>query len=204
MNTFNVQVVNASEFAAVELLSKSLKKGAAVRVVTFKETKMNKGTKNNRNELLGCVMERTTIGGWQVGTSYENSCNNAAERSGSDSQFNGKENWHTYFNDFFQVDKKTASKFYLQLQKSKKTGCSKDTDYFVNGKPATAEQEAYIKSWLPKSNKEQSSSQVEAGIDKEHERDYILIALSNIESVEQGDFTYRIEKQVEHTAEVER
>ena len=192
INKFSVQVVNANEESIVETLSQNLKKGAAVNVTTFKETTMNKGTKTNRNPFLGRVTEQTTLGGWQVGTNYSNSCQKAANRSGSDEEFEAKQSWHIYYNDFFETDKNTNMKFYLQLQKSAKSGCKTEKTYFIDGKPATEEEVNLIKEWLPKSKKNQSSSQVNAGIDEEHEREYILIALSNIQSIKQGEFNYNI------------
>jgi len=191
-NTFNVQFVNANEISVVKTLSNSLKKGASVQVVSYKETKMNKGNKNNRNPFLGRVFERTTIGGWVVGTNYSNACQNAADRSGSEETFEAKKSWHVYYNDFFETDKATGMKFYLQLQKSAKTGCKTEKVYFVDGVEATEEQVNAIEAWLPSSEKKQSSSQVEAGIDAEHERNYILVTLANIESIKQGDFTYNL------------
>lgn len=194
MNTtnFSVQFVNANEISAVEILSKNLKKGASVKVVSFKETKMNKGSKLNRNPFLGRVFEQTTIGGWVVGTNYSNSCQNAAERSGSEETFEAKKSWHVYYNDFFETDKATGMKFYLQLQKSAKTGCKMEKVYYLDGVPATDEEIAMIKEWLPKSEHQQSSSQIEAGIDAEHERQYILVTLANIKTIEQGGFTYSL------------
>lgn len=192
MKQFSVQFTSTSEILAVEALSKSLKKGASVRVTSLKETKMNKGRGANTNPFIGRVMERTTIGGWVVGTNYARSCQNAAERSGSDEQFEGKSNWHTRYNDFFETDKATGKKFYLQLQKSAKSGCKTEKMYFVDGKPATDAEVKEISVWLPKKNNTQSSSQVEAGINEEYQRDYILVTLSNIDTIEQGEFKYQL------------
>lgn len=191
---FSVQFVNANELAAVEMLSTSLKKGAAVQVTSYKETKMNKGRGANTNPFLGRVFERTIIGGWQVGTNYDRSCQNAAERSGSDETFEAKKSWHTYFNDFFEIDKSTHTKYYLQLQSSKNSGTKTTKTYYLDGVEATAEDMALIKEWLPKSEHQQSSSQIEAGVDSEHERKYMCVALASIENIKQGDFSYNIVK----------
>ena len=192
--SFAVEFVNANYISAVNNLSANLKKGASVQVVSYKETKMNKGTKNNRNPFLGRVMERTTIGGWVVGTNYNRSCQNATERSGSNSEFNGKGSWHTYYNDFFEVSKNDSNKFYLQLQKSAKTGTTSTKTYYVDGIEASEEQVEEIKAWLPTKTHKQSSSQVESGIDAEHERMYMCVGLENIESITQGAFSYRLKK----------
>ena len=192
--SFSVEFVNANYISAVNNLSANLKKGASVQVVCYKETKMNKGTKNNRNPFLGRVMERTTIGGWVVGTNYKRSCQNATERSGSNAEFKAKDSWHIYYNDFFEVSKNNSNKFYLQLQKSAKTCTTSPTTYYVDGIEASEEQVAEIKSWLPKKTHNQSSSQIESGIDAEHERMYICVDLENIESITQGAFTYRMKK----------
>jgi hypothetical protein len=194
MNNFSVSYTSTSEISAVNAISATLKKGAAVQVVMFSETKMNKGNKTNRNPYLGRVMQRTTIGGWSVGTDYENSCNNAAERSGSEDKVETKENWHVRFNDFFNTDKKTGTKFYLQLQRAAKQGHTSDTQYFVDARPATDEEIAEIKVWMPKKKDTMSSTQTEAGVTKENERKYKLIALENIESITQGSFHYQIVK----------
>lgn len=200
MTNFSVNYINANELQAVEALSKSLKKGASVSVTTFKETTMNKGRGHNANPFLGRVFERTTIGGWVVGTNYTRSCQNAAERSGSDELFQAKENWHIYFNDFFEVDKRTGTKYYLQLQKSAMTGCKTTKVYYLDGREATDEEIKQFGQWMPKKEQKQSSSQMEAGIDADKTRDYILVTLSNIESIVQGDFRYNI---VESIAEAQ-
>ncbi len=195
MKKFNVTITSASQIAAVNFLSDSLKKGCAVKVTSYKETKMNKGTQANRNPYLGRVFERTTIGGWQVGTSYVNSCQNAAVKSGSTETFISRPSWHIYFNDFFEVDKATETKYYLQLQKSAQSGNKTEKTYYVDGHEATEAEVEDIQKWLPKSEKKQSSSQTEAGIDADRERSYILLGLENIESIEQGEFTYRVCKE---------
>lgn len=194
MNTtnFSVEFVNANELRAVEILSASLKKGASVKVVSFKEAKMNKGTKLNRNPFLGRVYVQTTLGGWVVGTNYSKSCQNAAKRSGSEETFETKKSWHTYYNDFFEVDKATGTKFYLQLQKSAQTGSKTEKVYFLDGVPATEEEMNLIEEWLPKSEHKQSSSQVDAGVSKEYEREYIVATLADIRTIEQGSFKYNL------------
>lgn len=207
MNTtnFSVQFVNAEEISAVEILSNNLKKGVSVQVTSYKETKMNKGTKGDRNPFLGRVFERTTIGGWVVGTNYAKSCQNAAQRSGSEETFEGKTSWHVYYNDFFETDKASGTKFYLQLQKSAKTGCKTEKVYYLDGHKANEAEVKFIQKWLPKSERQQSSSQVDAGIDREHEREYILVTLANIENIKQGNFTYNlVKKEAESYSEVIR
>lgn len=206
MNTtnFSVQFVNANEISAVEILSKNLKKGASVQVVSYKETKMNKGTKANRNPFLGRVFERSTIGGWVVGTNYNKSCQNAAVRSGSEETFEAKKSWHIFYNDFFETDKATGKKFYLQLQKSAKTGCKAEKAYYLDGVEANEAEVNMIKEWLPKSEHQQSSSQIAAGVDSEHDREYILVTLANIESITQGGFKYNICKAESYAAACEK
>lgn len=199
MQNFSVRVINANELAAVEMLSNNLKRGAAVRVTLYKETKMNK----RGNPFLGRVTERTIIGGWSVGTDYSTSCNNAAERSGSTETFIGKESWHRVYNEFFNIDKATESKFYLQLQRSAAQGAKSETTYYLDGLRATDEEVAQIKAFIPIKKHAQSSSQVEAGIDESRERFFKCIALANIESIEQGSFTYTIERTSEAVAAVE-
>lgn len=194
MTQFNFTYTNVDEIAAVEMLSRNLKKGASVQVTSYKETKMNKGTKSNRNPFLGRVFERTIIGGWVVGTNYSKSCQNAAERSGSEETFESKKSWHVYYNDFFETDKATGTKFYLQLQKSAKSGNKTEKVYYIDGVQANEDEVKMIKEWLPKSEHQQSSSQVAAGIDSEYEREYILVTLANIENIKQGNFSYNIVK----------
>ena len=209
-NNFSVQYTNASELVKVNNISAMLKKGAAVRITTFKETKMLKGNKANRNPFLGRVFELTTIWGWQAGTSYSNSVNNAIERSNGNGEYEANTNgWHTRFNDFFETDKATHGKYYLQLQKSTKQVAGKSKEYFLDGRSASAAEIEEIKAWLPKSSSNTPSTQANAGVTDENARQYILIKVEDIYTIQQGNKVYMAsakehQKEVAEVAQVER
>jgi hypothetical protein len=61
------------------------------------------------------------------------------------------------------------------------------TTYYLDGVLATEEEVAAIEGWLKKKSNTQSSTQVEMGIDKEHEQQFILPQLDTIVLIKQGD-----------------
>jgi hypothetical protein len=70
---------------------------------------------------------------------------------------------------------------------AKQVGCKTTTEYYLDGNLATAEEIASIDAWLKKKSDTQSSTQVEMGIDMEHEQHFILPQLDTITSIKQGD-----------------
>jgi len=176
------------------LIANEFVKGAASTIVVNKsaDSSMNKGRGANRNPFLGRVMIEKTYCGYVMGTDYQNSIENTAERMGnSDADANLKNVWHKpceQFGEWFSTDKKTESKIYLKLQRNaKQVGCKTTDEIYLDGRLADAAEAAAIKAWFKKDNHTQSSTQVEMGIDKEHEQYFILPQLDTIVSVEQGD-----------------
>ena len=191
-NNFSIEFVNANEVSAVANISNSLAKGQNTQVTIFKslDDDMKKGRGANTNPFIGRVAKREVYGGWVVGTNYSSSCEKASNRSGGTGEFKAKPSWHTYYNDFFETDKKTHSKFYLQLQRADKQSSRVETTYYLDGKELSKDSAEFAEAaeWFKaKPTHKQSSSQVEGGISAENERHYMLITLANIECIKQGE-----------------
>ena len=191
-NNFSIEFVNANEVSAVANISNSLAKGQNTQVTIFKslDDDMKKGRGANTNPFMGRVTKREVYGGWVVGTNYSSSCEKASTRSGGSGEFQAKPSWHTYYNDFFETDKKTRSKFYLQLQRADKQSSRVETTYYLDGKELSKDSSEFaeVSKWFKaKPVHKQSSSQVESGISAENERHYILLTLANIERIKQGE-----------------
>lgn len=176
------------------MIANEFVKGAACTVVVNKsaDTAMNKGRGANRNPFLGRVNIVKTYSGYVMGTDYSNSLENTADRMGNeDAEVNLKKVWHKpcdQFGEWFSTDKKTETKAYLKLQRNaKQVGCKTTIEYYLDGNLATAEEIAAIEGWLKKKSDTQSSTQVEMGIDKEHEQHFILPQLDTITSIKQGN-----------------
>lgn len=176
------------------LIATEFIKGAASTIVVNKsaDTAMNKGRGANRNPFLGRVIIAKTYTGFVMGTDYSNSLENAASRMGNDdAEANLKKVWHKpceQYGEWFSTDKKTESKVYLKLQRNnKQLGFSTTTEYYLDGHLATKTEVAEIEKWMKKDSHTQSSTQIEMGIDKEHEQYFILPQLETIVSIEQGE-----------------
>ena len=184
-------IINAADFAKVNEISNLFRKGCNTTIVIAKncDDLMNKGRGANRNPYTGRLTKVETYGGWCLGVDYSNACQNAAIASGSTSTFVAKESWHKYYNDFFEIDKKTESKFYLKIQISNMQGSKVDTTYYLDGKAISKDSDTFaeIKQWFKTKSKSQSSSQVAAGVDAAHERVYKVVKLENVRSITQGD-----------------
>ena len=181
-------------------------KGACSTIVINKsaDSSMNKGTKNNRNPFLGRVTLRKTYSGYVMGTDYANSLKAIAERMGNEGEPSLKQNWHVAVDEWFSTDRKTMSKFYLKLQRNEKqVACKVVTEYFLDGRKATEDEVYLIKSWESKSSHTQSSTQVEMGIDKAHEQQFILPALESVTLIKQGNKVWTPCKVNVSTIEVE-
>ena len=176
------------------LIANEFIKGAASTIVVNKsaDTAMNKGRGANRNPYMGRVIIEKTYSGYVMGTDYESSLENTASRMGNDdAEANLKKVWHkpcAEYGEWFSTDKKTESKVYLKLQRNaKQIGCKTTTTYYLDGNLATDAEVAEIEKWLKKKSDTQSSTQIEMGIDKEHEQYFILPQLETITSIRQGD-----------------
>ena len=176
------------------LIANEFVKGAACTVVVNKsaDNSMNKGRGVNTNPFIGRVEIEKTYNGFVMGTDYQNSIENTAERMGNETDANLKSVWHKpifgYLGEWFSTDKRTESKVYLKLQRNNKQVGFKTTEvYYLDGHVATAEELAEISVWLKKKSHTQSSTQVEMGIDAEHEQYFILPQLETIVSIKQGN-----------------
>jgi hypothetical protein len=152
---------------------------------------MNKGRGANRNPFLGRVNIVKTYNGYVMGTDYTNSIENAASRMGNDdAEANLKSVWHKpcfYYGEWFSTDKKTEEKVYLKLQRNaKQKGFGVTTEYYLDGRLATDAEVSAIEVWLKKKSDTQSSTQIEMGIDKEHEQHFILPQLDTVVVIKQG------------------
>lgn len=184
-------IINAADLTKVNEITNLFSKGCNTKIVIAKncDDLMNKGRGANRNPYLGRLTKVETYGGWCLGINYSNSCQNAAIASGSTTTFVAKESWHKFYNEFFEIDKKTESKFYLKIQVSEMQDSKVDTAYYLDGKAITKDSETFaeIKKWFKTKSSSQSSSQVAAGVDAAHERVYKVVKLENIRSITQGD-----------------
>lgn len=176
-------------------------KGAASVVITRKsaDSDMNKGRGANRNPFYGRTDVEAIYSGFVMGTDYSNSVANTAQRMGEDisrSDVKLKETWHRpcdgEYGKWFSTDKRTATKCYLKLQRNaQQKGFKVEKHYFVDGRAATAEEAEAIKAWLKKDSFSQSSTQIECGLDKEHEQHFILVTLDNVLYIQQNERTLR-------------
>lgn len=176
------------------LVATEFDKGAACSVVVNKlaDSSMNKGRGANRNPFLGRVIIAKQYDGFVMGTDYKKSIENAANRMGNtDAEATLKEVWHKpceVYGEWFSTDKKTESKIYLKLQRNdKQIACKTTTTYYLDGVLATDEEVAEIEKWLKAKSNTQSSTQIEIGLDKEHEQHFILPQLDTIVRIKQGD-----------------
>lgn len=176
------------------LIANVFDKGAASTIVVNKsaDSSMNKGSGVNRNPYLGRTMIVKTYSGYVMGTDYANSLENTADRMGNnEAEAKLKKVWHKptdVLGEWFSTDKKTESKIYLKLQRNaKQVGFKTTTTYYVDGHEATDDEFAEITAWLKKDSHAQSSTQIEMGIDKEHEQHFILPQLDTITLIKQGD-----------------
>jgi hypothetical protein len=177
------------------LIANEFVKGAASTIVVNKsaDTSMNKGRGANTNPFMGRVMIEKTYSGYVMGTDYQNSIENTAERMGNtDADANLKSVWHKpilgELGEWFSTDKRTESKVYLKLQRNaKQVGWKTTETYYVDGHVATANELAALSVWLKKKSHTQSSTQTEMGIDAEHEQHFILPQLETIVSIKQGE-----------------
>lgn len=176
------------------MIANEFSKGVASTIVVNKlaDSAMNKGRGANRNPFLGRVIIAKEYCGYVMGTDYANSITNTANRMGNDgAEAELKSVWHKpceVLGEWFSTDKKTESKIYLKLQRNEKQiGFKTTTTYYLDGEVATDAERTAIESWLKKKSNNLSSTQVEMGIDKEHEQHFILPQLDTIVTIKQGD-----------------
>lgn len=176
------------------LIANEFGKGAASTVVINKsaDSSMKKGRGENRNPYMGRVMIEKTYTGYVMGTDYKGSLENTATRMGNEGErANLKETWHkpcAELGEWFSTDRRTESKYYLKLQRNEKqVGFSTTTVYYLDGRLATDEETADIERWMKSKSNTQSSTQIEMGIDSEHEQHFILPQLDTVVLIKQKD-----------------
>lgn len=180
------------------MITELFTKGAASIIIQEKiltEKEMNKGRGANRNPYFGRVLMRKTFSGYVMGTDYAASVANAATRMGNETsteEVNLKSNWHKplggALGEWFSTDKATESKIYLKLQRNEQQIAHKvETEYYLDGHLATAEEVASIEAWLKKKSSTQSSTQTDLGLNKENEQHFLLPQLDTITYIKQGD-----------------
>lgn len=194
----------------VEQLSKVLRKVAStISYTKSADDKMYARENGSRsksameNPFKGRVTIVATQSGYVLGTSYENSVAGAAVRSGAtsdkkDVEVETKKVWHKGYNDFFNVDRATESKFYLKVQasNSQKENFCKDTfTWYIDGKEINPH--TYVENGVAMANflkpvkeKSMSSTQIEAGVTSDNEQHYFLVAVENLTSITQNEFSW--------------
>lgn len=167
--------------------------GAAsvVVVVRSADGEMRKGTKTNRNPLLGRVMLRKTYSGYALGTDYTRQVEAAASKCGNDNpNVNLKPTWHKPVSGFegWFVTNKNEDRYYLHLGRNEqRLGYKVVSEWFVDGHAATQEEMDLIKFWLSSKGSGMSSTQKEVGIDDTHKVEFIAPALDTIICIKQND-----------------
>jgi hypothetical protein len=185
---FSVVAINAAKMQFVNSIPQGLKAGVFTEVQTLSAPKMNKGRKPNVNPYFDRVLVRTMFTNVQLGTSYLNSVNNSAERSGSSERAETtKANWNTYYNQFFDINRNKPNNYHLQVQYTASMNYKIQKVYYVDGVEATPQQIEEIKDWLVKSSGAMSSTQQEAGVSEENQRFYCLSQLENVVYIKQGN-----------------
>ena len=186
-------------FDLMRLIMATFLKGSASTIIQQKiltEKEMNKGRGANRNPFLGGrVLMVKTFSGYVLGTDYTNSLVNAAKRMGNDVKREDvklKKNWHKpcegEFGEWFSTDVATESKCYLKLQRNEQQIAHKiETQYYLDGELATAEETRQIEAWLKHKDHSQSSTQKELNINEEHEQFFILPELKTITLIKQNE-----------------
>lgn len=169
-------------------------KGASCTVVVNKsaDKTMRKGRGINRNPYLGRVTMIKTYIGYGLGMDYKSNVDDASKRMGNaDADAKLRKTWHkpcTEYGEWFSTDKKTESKVYLKLgRNAKRVGYKVETIYYLDGHVADATERKAIEEWITERSDKQSATQLEVGLDKEHEQQFILPELCTITSIRQGE-----------------
>lgn len=119
----------------------------------------------------------------QLNYSYENAVNNRLEREGKDRDFEAQK---LPWGEWFVANKIIAhkGKFYLRYYDYNNNVLNKV--YFVDGRPATADELATIKEYEKASNKPSNTQ----GLSEEHEVKPLVVAEENIISLKCGEIDY--------------
>lgn len=119
----------------------------------------------------------------QLNYSYENAVNNRLEREGKDRDFEAQK---LPWGEWFVANKIIAhkGKFYLRYYDYNNNVLNKA--YFVDGRPATADELVIIKEYEKASNKPSNTQ----GLSEEHEVKPLVVAEENIISLKCGEIDY--------------
>jgi hypothetical protein len=195
----------------MQQVAKRIKAGAGAIVVTRKPASLLKGSKKNPNPFKGRVEVEQTFIGYVLGTDYQSSLNNTAERLGLDTKAELKPVWHKPLDgplgQWFSTDKATCSNIYLKLERNEQqVGHQKSEKvYFLDGVALSPSSEEYkqVEKWFTAEEKrdhyasKQSTTQTEMGIDKKHRQWFLTLLWDNVVLIKQGETILR-----PHTAEV--
>jgi hypothetical protein len=193
-SVFSVVCVNAAKAQFINSISAMLRKADFLVVDALVPIPMNTGRKPNKNPYIGRAFEYKIYHKYQAGTSYENRTNNAAEKSGGQGNAKVKVTHFDYYDPFWRVLKSDRNHYYLQLQATKTQKAFTDViGVYVDGREATPEEiEDINANWRKTKSNTQSSTQIEAGVDKEHEITCFNVDINNILTISFGDTTINV------------
>jgi hypothetical protein len=194
MENFSIVCVNAAKAQFINSISAMLRKATFAVVEALVPVPMNTGRKPNKNPYIGRAFERKIYRSYQLGTSYENRTNNAAERSGGEGNAEVKSTPFAFYDAFFRVLKSDPNRYYLQLQATKTQNATTEVaGTYVDGRAATAEEIDEINgSWRKSVKHTQSSTQIDAGVDEEHTVICFNVDIANILTISFGDTTINV------------
>lgn len=147
-----------------------------VTLVTATEPTMRK----TANPFIGRVVKLTTTENAHIGVSYESKVNNRLPEGAEPYQVS-KASGQTYCNEFLNVSDKNPNQFYLRVGY---THASKAvSEFYVDGRPATADEVQQIKSFCPAPKPCQK--QINAGVTEEVT--WRTIKVENVVEIRQGE-----------------
>ena len=170
--------MNNSQINAVSKLNKGI---FGVTIVTNTEPQMRK----TNNIYFGRVRKISTYTNAILGVEYQNVVNNRLERAGEEATYvaeapKGKK----HYNAFFYQSAKDENQFYLKIGMYKNT--SVKSTYMVDGREATENELAEIKTFLQTSSSE-VKKQTEAGLEAEEQYKIVAPKFENVESITIGE-----------------
>lgn len=171
------------ENSAVKEVSKLNKGVFGVEVTTNTEPSMRK----TNNPYLGRVRKVSVYRNAVLGVDYENAVNGRLERKGEVADYKadapkGKK----HYNAFFYVSDKDENVFYLKIGIRKNTNI--ESEYLVDGRAATADEKAEIKSFLT-SYSPSVKKQADAGLDESEQYRIVTPKLENVVGIRLGGRT---------------
>jgi hypothetical protein len=167
----------------INTISKLNKGIFGVEVVTSTEPAMRK----TNNPFIGRVRKVSTYRNAILGVDYQNAVNGRLERKGETADYKsdapkGKK----WYNAFFYVSDKDENVFYLKIGMRKNT--TVESEYYVDGRIATASEVEEIKSFLT-SHSSSVKKQENAGLNEEEQYRIVAPKLENVVCVRLGGRT---------------